>query len=139
LSAWTSSPISGAWTTTVLSAMDATSTSLWPVPTVSTRTSLKPQASSTAAASAVVPARPPRWPREAIERMKTSRSLACSCMRIRSPRMAPPVIGLEGSMARTATARPSARATRTSAAASVDLPLPGGPVTPTTCPCPASG
>ncbi len=74
--AWTSSPISGAWTTTVVSAMAATSTSLWPVPTVSMKTSGKPTASSTAAAATVAVARPPAWPRAAIERMKTSRSPA---------------------------------------------------------------
>ena len=42
LIAWTSSPISGASRTTVVSAAAATSTSLWPVPTVSTRTSVEP-------------------------------------------------------------------------------------------------
>ena len=40
--ACTSSPISGACTTRVVSAMAATSTSLWPVPTVSRKTSGKP-------------------------------------------------------------------------------------------------
>ena len=42
LIAWTSSPISGASRTTVVSAAAATSTSLWPVPTVSMRTRSKP-------------------------------------------------------------------------------------------------
>jgi hypothetical protein len=74
--AWTSSPISGASRTTVVSAAAATSTSLCPVPTVSRRTMSKPQASRTAAAAAEVEARPPAWPRAAIERMKTSRSEA---------------------------------------------------------------
>ncbi len=133
LMAWTSSPISGACTTSVVSAMAATSTSLCPVPTVSMKMSLKPQAARTAAASAVVPARPPRCPREAIERMNTSPSAAYCCIRMRSPRMAPPVTGLDGSMASTATARSALRASATSADTSVDLPLPGGPVTPTSC------
>ena len=74
--AWTSSPISGASRTTVVSAAAATSTSLWPVPTVSMRTRSKPAASSTAAAAVVVEASPPACPREAIERMNTSRSPA---------------------------------------------------------------
>ena len=74
LIAWTSSPISGASRTTVVSAAAATSTSLWPVPTVSSRIRSKPAASRTAAAAADVEASPPAWPREAIERMKTSSS-----------------------------------------------------------------
>ena len=45
LIAWTSSPISGASRTTVVSAAAATSTSLWPVPTVSSSTMSKPAAS----------------------------------------------------------------------------------------------
>ena len=72
LIAWTSSPISGASRTTVVSAAAATSTSLWPVPTVSIRTRSKPAASRTAPAAPVVEASPPAWPRAAIERMNTS-------------------------------------------------------------------
>ena len=48
----------------------------------------------------VVRESPPRWPRVASERMKTSGSSAWSCMRIRSPRMAPPLKGEVGSTAR---------------------------------------
>src|SRR5687767_10552771 len=47
--------------------------------------------------------------------------------------MAPPVYGDEGSMARIPTRRPCARQAPVSALSSVDLPLPGGPVTPTRC------
>jgi hypothetical protein len=54
-------------------------------------------------------AKPPRWPRVAIERMNTSGSVAWSCMRTLSPRMAPPLKGDVGSMARTPTAWPCAR------------------------------
>ena len=54
LMAWTSSPIPGAWMTTVVSASAAISTSLWPVPTVSMMTISKPQAARTAALAAVV-------------------------------------------------------------------------------------
>src|SRR5579872_2219732 len=53
-------------------------------------------------------------------------------MRMRSPRTAPPVNGLVGSTATTPTRRPSRRIVPTSAAISVLLPAPGGPVTPTT-------
>ena len=74
--AWTSSPISGASSTTVVSAAAATSTSLWPVPTVSRSTMSKPAASNTAAADVDVAASPPACPRDAIERMKTPSSAA---------------------------------------------------------------
>ena len=74
LIAWTSSPISGASRTTVVSAAAATSTSLWPVPTVSSRIRSKPAASSTVAAATDDAARPPACPREAMLRMKTPSS-----------------------------------------------------------------
>ena len=54
-------------------------------------------------------------------------------MRTRSPRMAPPENGDDGSTASTPT-RPSASAARsrpTSALVSVDFPAPGAPVRPT--------
>jgi hypothetical protein len=65
------------------------------------------------------------------ERMKTPASSAWSCMRTRSPRMAPPVNGDEGSMASTATCSPRPRSSPISALVSVDLPAPGAPVRPT--------
>src|SRR6185369_4955780 len=74
-----------------------------------------------------------------MDRMKTSGSEAYSCIRTRSPRSAPPVIGDDGSTATTATARPALRTSPISAETSVDLPAPGGPVIPTTCAPPASG
>ena len=52
-------------------------------------------------------ASPPRWPRVAIDRMNTPSSRAWSCMRTRSPRMAPPVNGDVGSTASTATRSPA--------------------------------
>ena len=67
-----------------------------------------------------------------LERTKTSRSAACSIIRIRSPRMAPRVYGELGSTARTPTRLPRRRHSPMSALTSVDLPLPGGPVMPTT-------
>src|SRR5690348_6276264 len=60
-------------------------------------------------------------------------------MRTRSPRIAPPVNGLDGSTASTPTRRPSARNCRTSSLVVVDLPTPGEPVRPTTWACPAYG
>ena len=57
-----------------MSAAAATSTSLWPVPTVSSSTMSNPAASSTAAAAVEVAASPPAWPRDAIERMNTPSS-----------------------------------------------------------------
>ena len=65
--------------------------------------------------------------------MNTSRSPAYDCIRTRSPSSAPPVIGDDGSTATTATDRPAARTSPISAATSVDLPAPGGPVIPTMC------
>ena len=51
---------------------------------------------------------------------------------MRSPSSAPWVKGEEGSIDSTAISRPAARLTFVSAASSVDLPTPGGPVKPTT-------
>src|SRR5580700_7696947 len=64
--------------------------------------------------------------------MKTPSSVACSCMRIRSPSSAPPVNGDVGSTASTATRRPAARNALSSAPVTVDLPTPGAPVRPMT-------
>ena len=153
------SPHPGVTTTTVVSAAEATSTSIWPTPTVSRSTRGSPTAPSTRTASGTASVRPPRWPRVAMDRMKTVGSVAWSCMRTRSPRMAPPVNGEEGSTARTATwstgsdgasaraggacgsasgppgwpstAGQPARAAVMSRSVSVDLPAPGAPVSPT--------
>ena len=94
----------------------------------------QPAASSTRMASGTATANPPAWPRVAIDRMKASWPTWLS-MRIRSPRMAPPVSGELGSMARMAgRLAPEAAASRP---AMVDLPAPGAPVTPTTRALPA--
>ncbi len=92
-----------------------------------------PMASITATTSAVARESPPRLPRVAIERMKTPGSPACSCMRMRSPRIAPPVKVLLGSTATTPTDLPAARQRAMSRPVSDDLPVPGAPVSPTTC------
>ena len=75
----------------------------------------------------------------AIERMNTPGSVAWSCMRTRSPRMAPPVNGDDGSMASTATSSPSERSRPMTAEVSVLLPAPGAPVSPTVYPLPEIG
>ena len=60
-------------------------------------------------------------------------------MRTRSPRIAPPVNGLDGSTASTPTRCPRPRSTRTSSLVSVDLPTPGEPVSPMICAWPVWG
>jgi hypothetical protein len=75
----------------------------------------------------------------AIERMKTPSSVARVIIRILSPRIAPPVNGLEGSIARTATRRPSSRQCPIRRSARVDFPAPGGPVMPTILALPVRG
>ena len=131
-SAWIESPEPGISTSSTVSAIPITSTSLWPVPTVSTKTMSFPAASRTSSAWSVASASPPRCPRVPIERMKTSGSRKCSVSRMRSPSRAPCVNGLDGSMEITPTLLSWARICRTSAAIRLDLPTPGGPVTPTT-------
>ena len=108
------------------------SSSTCPTPTVSTSTWEKPTASSTRTASGVAAESPPPLPRVASERMKTWRSSRCSDMRMRSPRIAPPDTGDEGSTASTATRRSATRSCRISAEVRVDLPAPGAPVMPMT-------
>ena len=78
-----------------------------------------------------------------MERMKTDGSVACSCIRTRSARIAPPEKGDDGSIASTPTWETGSsavrspaggqprRATLTSWFVSVDLPDPGAPVIPT--------
>ena len=65
--------------------------------------------------------------------MNSPRSAGSASIRARSPSSAPPERLEVGSTASTATVRPSSRQARASALSSVDLPAPGGPVTPTTC------
>ena len=94
--ACTASPEPGMRTSRTVSAIPITSTSLCPAPTVSRKTTSLPAASSTSSACSVASARPPRWPRVPIERMKTSGSRKWSLSRIRSPSSAPCVNGLDG-------------------------------------------
>src|SRR6266581_2223621 len=130
---WIASPLAGISTTTVVCARFAISTSLCPAPTVSTNTRSIPSASSTLTASNVASARPPGYPRVAMLRMNTSGSSDASAIRTRSPRIAPPVNGLDGSTAITPTFRPRFRNSFRRRAMSVLLPVPGGPVSPMMC------
>ncbi len=135
----TLSPRFGVRTTTVVSATAATSSSDWPTPTVSRITSSKPNAPRSRIASRAASDRPPRWPRAPMLRMKTLGSRACRCMRMRSPRIAPPVKGELGSVASTATEECFLRSRETTASTMVDLPVPGAPVNPATPGVLASG
>ena len=137
--AWTESPDSGTRATTVVSASFTMSSSVCPTPTVSTSTQGNPNASMSLSTSPVAPARPPRLPRVAMLRMNTSGSRVWACMRMRSPRTAPPVNGLDGSTASTPTAAPSARRWLVRRSTRVDLPAPGGPVIPRTWARPSRG
>ena len=83
-------------------------------------------------ASGAASAMPPRCPRVAIDRMNTPGSVACSCMRTRSPEQRAPRVRARSGRPRARrprVARP--RPARTSPAASVDFPTPGAPVSPT--------
>src|ERR1019366_8046910 len=71
--------------------------------------------------------------------MGAAGSVKRSSMRIRSPRIAPPENGDDGSTATMPTFRPRMRALRASAAVSVDLPAPGEPVRPVTRAPPVRG
>ena len=132
LMAWISSPMPGTRTTQQVWTQDTTSTSSWPTPTVSTITVSKPAASRRSMASCVARARPPRAPRVAMLRMKIPGSAAQRPMRMRSPRMAPPLKGDVGSTARMPTRWPWARRVRATWSVRVLFPAPGEPVMPIT-------
>src|SRR5581483_10740370 len=137
--ACTSSPDPGVSTTTVVSAIAATSTSSCPAPTVSTSTTSFPNASSAVTRPAVAGASPPRFPRVAIDRRNTWGSDVRSCMRMRSPSSAPWLKGLVGSMATIPSVLPRRRNSRASAPTSVLFPDPADPVRPTVCARPERG
>ena len=69
-------------------------------------------------------ASPPRLPRLAMLRMKTPGSPASSCMRMRSPRIAPPVNGLVGSTAMMPMVRPRRRSRAPVASPACSCPRP---------------
>jgi hypothetical protein len=126
-------------TSTMVSAWSMMSTSAWPTPTVSRKTSSLPAASISSAACSAASLRPPSAPRLAIERMKTPGSRKWSVSRMRSPSSAPCVNGDDGSIDSTATSRCASRRSLVSAPISVDLPAPGAPVRPTIAAWPVFG
>ena len=131
LAAWIPSPIPGAKATTTVSASRNTAISFCPTPTVSTSTSSNPIAENRSAAAGAAADSPPSSPRLDIDRMNTPLSVLCSPIRTRSPSNAPPLNGLDGSTASTATRRSRARNRLIMAVVRVDFPTPGGPVRPT--------
>jgi len=139
LMAWISSPMPGTSTTRTVWEWLMMSTSCWPVPTVSTMMMSLPRTSITWMASPTALARPPRAPRVARLRTKTPGSSAWRCMRMRSPRMAPPVKGLVGSTASTPTVLPFLRKQSMRPSVSVLFPAPGEPVMPMTWAFPVRG
>ncbi len=78
-------------------------------------------------------------PRVAMLRRNTSGSEVRSCMRMRSPRSAPWLNGLVGSMATMPSVRPRRRNSRAMAPLSVLLPEPAEPVRPMVCARPECG
>ena len=127
-----SSPRPGAETRAVTSAMRIISISDWPTPTVSMITGSQPLAAMIRATAPAEAHRPPRRPRVAMDRMTTSSSRACCIIRTRSPWMAPPVMGEEGSTPITPIRLFWPRQCAMSLSVRVDLPAPGAPVMPAT-------
>ena len=110
--------------------MVATSTSLWPTPTVSSSSTSLPDASSTSSACSVASEMPPSWPRVDIERMNTPASRKWSLSRMRSPSTAPCAERAGWVDRDHADGLLSRRSSVTSDASRLDLPTPGGPVKP---------
>ena len=113
-----------------MSVISATAVSDWPTPTVSTRTTSWPAASTTSIASRVRRATPPRVPPAGEGRMKAFASPASRVMRVLSPRIEPPPSREEGSTASTASRWPRDRTCRPKLSMKVDLPTPGAPEMP---------
>src|SRR3990172_3523948 len=130
LMAWMSPPSPGTTTTRLVWATLTISPSSCPTPTVSMITTSFPMASITLTMSMVDLERPPRCPRVARLLMNTPASRVCFCMRMRSPRIAPPENGLVGSMATIPTVFPFSRRCPIRQSTRVDFPAPGAPVMP---------
>ena len=80
---------------------------------------------------------PPGWFLVASERTNTKSEESAFVILILSPRSAPPLLGDEGSTARTATDSPRSTQHR-SFSYEIDFPTPGGPVMPREEPIPCS-
>ncbi len=113
-----------------MSVISATAVSDWPTPTVSTITTSKPAASHSSSASRVRRATPPSVSPAGLGRMKASLRRLSSVMRVLSPRIEPPEILDDGSMASTATLCPASIRYWPKDSMKVDLPTPGGPEMP---------
>ena len=125
-----SSPALGSIKTKKKSTMAATSYSLWPTPTVSTRITSKPAASHSNMVSRVFCATPPKAPSDGLGRIYAFCSRLNNSMRVLSPRILPPLNGELGSTANTATFLPWLIRCKPNASINVDLPTPGIPVIP---------
>ena len=138
LAAWMASPMPGASSTRVVSASEAISTSAWPTPTVSTRTTSQPAARA--------PARLGRGPGQPAE-VAAAGHRPDEDARVGGVVLHPdPVAEQRPAGERRgrvdgqhADPQVLARNARTSALVEVDLPTPGEPVRPMTWPVPASG
>jgi hypothetical protein len=126
------SPLPGCTTTTTVSATSAISVSAWPTPTVSITTTSNAAASACAAAR-VAEASPPSRSPAAVERIKHPAVGGSNSIRARSPSSEPPERRELGRRRASPPCAP-ARARREQAESSVDLPRPGGPGDPITCP-----
>ncbi len=112
--------------------IERTAVSDCPTPTVSINTLRKPAASHNRIVSRVRRATPPRCPPDGEGRMNACGSADKCSIRVLSPRMLPPEIGLDGSTVRTARRSPRSWITCIpSASMKVLLPTPGTPVMPT--------
>ena len=124
--AWIESPEPGISASTTVSAIESTPTSLWPVPTVSRKTTSLPRGveheqrlQRRLGEAAEVPARAHRADEDVRGRGSGRTS------RMRSPSSAPCVNGLDGSTEITPTVCSAARTCRISAETRLDLPTPG--------------
>eukprot|EP01139_Manchomonas_bermudensis_P006552 Amastigsp_a177488_33.p2 type:complete len:230 gc:universal Amastigsp_a177488_33:381-1070(+) len=127
---WSSSPPPGDASSINMSTMSETAYSDWPTPTVSTSTTENPAASHSAMASEVLRATPPRMPRDGVDRMNAFGFRLSSVIRVRSPRIDPPVRADDGSTARTARRSSRSASQLPKPSMNVDLPTPGAPEIP---------
>ena len=134
-----SSPVPASWMSRKKSTIEWTAVSLWPTPTVSTKTVSKPAASQRMIVSRVLRATPPKEPAVGEGRMKAFFSRAKASMRVLSPRILPFERSLLGSMASTASLWPRLRTCMPKTSIEVLLPAPGTPVIPMRTECPVCG
>ena len=125
-----SSPPPGFRSTMKISVISNTSVSDCPTPTVSTRVTLNPAASTMAMDSLVERFTPPKLSPEGEGLMNTFLSRLRDAILVLSARMEPPLMDEVGSTARMANRLPSFRISCPSASIKVDLPTPGVPEIP---------